>query len=80
MPGAGRRPPGSSVPTRSVGAATVATTKRTSTQLGDGAELLMERYKGDLRRLREDTYPKKLLREIPGIGPAGVNIFRQPSC
>lgn len=49
--------------------------ERTSTQLGDGAELLLERYKGDLRRLREGTDPKKLLQEIPGIGPTGANIF-----
>ncbi|TJZ44498.1 endonuclease [Streptomyces piniterrae] len=49
--------------------------ERTSTQLGEGAELLLERYKGDLRRLREGTDPKKLLREVPGIGPTGVDIF-----
>ncbi|MDX3771397.1 MULTISPECIES: endonuclease [unclassified Streptomyces] len=49
--------------------------ERTSTQLGDGAKQLLERYKGDLRRLREGTDPRKLLREIPGIGPTGVNIF-----
>jgi hypothetical protein len=35
----------------------------------------LERYQGDLRRMREDGDPKKLLREIPGIGPAGVDIF-----
>ncbi|MGW1377454.1 endonuclease [Streptomyces sp. NPDC002446] len=52
--------------------------ERTATQLGDGAELLLERYEGDLRRLREGregTDPKSLLREIPGIGPTGVDIF-----
>ncbi|MDK0518345.1 endonuclease [Streptomyces sp. ML-6] len=49
--------------------------ERTSTQLGDGAELLLGRYQGDLRRLREGTDPEKLLREFPGIGPTGVNIF-----
>ncbi|MFG2532047.1 endonuclease [Streptomyces sp. NPDC048516] len=49
--------------------------ERTSTQLGDGAELLLERYKGDLRQLREGTDPKKLLQDIPGIGPTGADIF-----
>ncbi|MDT0457213.1 endonuclease [Streptomyces sp. DSM 41527] len=49
--------------------------ERTATQLGDGAALLLERYRGDLRRLRESTDPKKLLRDIPGIGPTGADIF-----
>lgn len=54
--------------------------ERTSTMLGDGADLLLERYRGDLRRLREsaDHDPKRvreLLREIPGIGPNGAEIF-----
>jgi endonuclease III len=54
--------------------------ERTATQLGDGAELLTERYKGDLRRLHEaadgDTDElRRLLQEVPGIGPAGADIF-----
>ncbi|MGC0328382.1 endonuclease III [Streptomyces sp. SAI-170] len=54
--------------------------ERTATQLGDGAELLSERYKGDLRRLHEaaegDTGElRRLLQEVPGIGPAGADIF-----
>jgi co-chaperonin GroES (HSP10) len=54
--------------------------ERTATQLGEGAELLIERYGGDLRRMRERAGGdvdelRGLLREIPGIGPAGADIF-----
>lgn len=49
--------------------------ERTATQLGDGAELLLRTYRGDLRRLREDPEPKKRLQEVPGIGPTGTDIF-----
>ncbi|MEV1081168.1 endonuclease [Streptomyces sp. NPDC050211] len=49
--------------------------ERTATLLGKGAELLLERYKGDLRRLREESDPKKALQDIPGIGPTGADIF-----
>ncbi|WP_369393780.1 endonuclease [Streptomyces sp. CG1] len=49
--------------------------ERTSTLLGKGAELLLDRYDGDLRRLREEPDPKKALSDIPGIGPTGVDIF-----
>ncbi|AXK33321.1 endonuclease [Streptomyces armeniacus] len=51
--------------------------ERTSTQLGDGAELLRDRYGGDLRRVREagKSEVPGLLREFPGIGPSGVDIF-----
>ncbi|MFE6282135.1 endonuclease [Streptomyces sp. NPDC057877] len=54
--------------------------ERTATQLGDGAELLTERWGGDLRRMREeaDGDPdalRRLLREVPGMGPAGADIF-----
>ncbi|AJE39600.1 HhH-GDP family DNA glycosylase [Streptomyces nodosus] len=49
--------------------------ERTATMLGEGAELLLERYGGDLRKLREEDDPKKALREIPGLGPTGVDIF-----
>ncbi|MEW2164876.1 endonuclease [Streptomyces sp. NPDC007084] len=49
--------------------------ERTATQLGDGAGLLLERYGGDLRRLREEADPKKALQDIPGIGPTGADIF-----
>ncbi|UUU29162.1 endonuclease [Streptomyces sp. CA-210063] len=49
--------------------------ERTSTMLGKGAELVLERYDGDLRRLREEADPKKALLDIPGIGPTGADIF-----
>ncbi|NUR92038.1 MAG: hypothetical protein HOY71_48875 [Nonomuraea sp.] len=54
--------------------------ERTSTMLGDGAELLIDRWKGDLRKLRDeaDGDPGRigaLLREFPGIGPTGSDIF-----
>ncbi|MCZ7416418.1 MULTISPECIES: endonuclease [unclassified Streptomyces] len=54
--------------------------ERTATQLGDGAELLRDSCGGDLRRLREeaDGDPHALrngLRKIPGVGPAGADIF-----
>ncbi|MBP0456420.1 endonuclease [Streptomyces montanisoli] len=54
--------------------------ERTATQLGDGAELLLERYHGDLRRLRDETSGdraelRRLLQQMPGIGPVGADIF-----
>ncbi|MCW7945909.1 endonuclease [Streptomyces hygroscopicus] len=54
--------------------------ERTATQLGDGARLLTERWGGDLRRMRKEAdgdVPalRRLLQEIPGIGPAGADIF-----
>jgi endonuclease III len=54
--------------------------ERTATQLGNGAELLLERYQGDLRRLRAeaDGDPdelRRLLQQLPGIGPVGADIF-----
>ncbi|MEU2585924.1 endonuclease [Streptomyces avermitilis] len=54
--------------------------ERTATQLGEGAGLLIERWGGDLRRMRDEadgTVPglRRLLREIPGMGPAGADIF-----
>jgi endonuclease III len=54
--------------------------ERTATQLGDGAELLVDRWGGDLRRLRDEAdgdVPelRRLLREFPGLGPAGADIF-----
>ncbi|MGN9758450.1 endonuclease [Streptomyces sp. SD31] len=54
--------------------------ERTATQLGDGAELLTERWGGDLRRLRKEadgdvTELRRLLQEFPGMGPAGADIF-----
>ncbi|CAL9375474.1 hypothetical protein SUDANB19_00951 [Streptomyces sp. enrichment culture] len=49
--------------------------ERTSTQLGEGAELVLDRWGGDLRRLRRSEDPQGALREVPGIGPMGVSIF-----
>jgi endonuclease III len=54
--------------------------ERTATQLGNGAELLNERWGGDLRRLRREADGKvselrHLLQEFPGMGPAGADIF-----
>lgn len=52
----------------------------TATALGAGAELVLDRYRGDLRRLRDqaDGDPDRiraLLREFPRIGPVGADIF-----
>ncbi|WP_338491378.1 endonuclease [Streptomyces sp. SJL17-4] len=52
----------------------------TATALGAGAELVLDRYRGDLRRLRDaaDGDPgriRELLREVPRIGPVGADIF-----
>ncbi|MFE9650402.1 endonuclease [Streptomyces sp. NPDC006365] len=54
--------------------------ERTATMLGEGAELLLERWGGDLRRMRDEADGdldelRSLLREIPALGPAGVDIF-----
>ncbi|WP_374984185.1 endonuclease [Streptomyces fradiae] len=54
--------------------------ERTSTQLGEAAELVLDRYGGDLRRLRDAAGGRperigELLREVPGIGPAGAAVF-----
>ncbi len=54
--------------------------ERTSTQLGEGADLVLDVWKGDLRRLRAeadgDTEALRAgLRRVPGIGPAGAGIF-----
>lgn len=54
--------------------------ERTSTMLHDTAELLLDRYGGDLRRLRDraERRPeaeRRLLKECKGIGDVGVDIF-----
>ncbi|TDC76984.1 endonuclease [Streptomyces hainanensis] len=49
--------------------------ERTATQLGNEARLLLERYGGDLRRLRDEGDAEESLRQFPGIGPVGVDIF-----
>ncbi|SDJ44479.1 endonuclease [Streptomyces indicus] len=53
--------------------------ERTATQLGEGAELLREEYGWDLRRLRDTCADVPALRaelqRVPGLGPAGADIF-----
>jgi len=54
--------------------------ERTATQLGEAAELLTERWGGDLRRLRKEAHGdvtelRRLLQEFPGVGPTGADIF-----
>ncbi|WP_431985051.1 hypothetical protein [Streptomyces qinglanensis] len=49
--------------------------ERTATQLGRGAELLLDRWGGDLRRMRRSGDVAAALREVPGIGPLGASIF-----
>ncbi|MEU6621492.1 endonuclease [Streptomyces litmocidini] len=52
----------------------------TATALGDGARLVLERWRGDLRRMREQAGDdpdalRRSLREVPRIGPVGAGIF-----
>ncbi|MCX4821211.1 endonuclease [Streptomyces sp. NBC_01142] len=52
----------------------------TATQLGDGAQLVMDEWGGDLRRLRAEAAGdvaslRRLLQKVPGIGPTGADIF-----
>lgn len=54
--------------------------ERTATMLGDGAALLIDRWHGDLRRLRAEAAGDggeiaSLLTSFAGIGPAGASIF-----
>ncbi|GAA4073230.1 endonuclease [Actinomadura miaoliensis] len=52
----------------------------TAGRLGDMADIVQDKYNGDLRRLaieseRDRERAGQLLREFPGIGPTGVDIF-----
>ncbi|MPY80464.1 MAG: endonuclease [Actinophytocola sp.] len=52
----------------------------TATALGEGAALLRDKYRGDLRRLRDDADRdvrklRELLQQTPRLGPVGVHIF-----
>lgn len=52
----------------------------TASRLGDTAEIVQDKYQGDLRRLaieagRDPEKAAELLQEFPGIGPTGVDIF-----
>lgn len=54
--------------------------ERTSTMLGDTAERLLDVYRGDLRRLRDEAErdparEKRLLQQFSGIGETGADIF-----
>ncbi|WP_418955640.1 endonuclease [Streptomyces tritici] len=54
--------------------------ERTATQLGREAELVLDEYGGDLRRMRraadgDADALREALRGSPGIGPAGADIF-----
>jgi hypothetical protein len=54
--------------------------ERTAAMLGDACELLVDRYRGDLRRLRaaagqDPTKERRLLKEVKGLGEVGVDIF-----
>jgi endonuclease III len=54
--------------------------ERTSTMLGDAAQLCLDRWRGDLRRLHKEAGGdvrklRGLLVEFPGIGPTGADIF-----
>ncbi|MBV9142819.1 MAG: endonuclease [Pseudonocardiales bacterium] len=54
--------------------------ERTSTMLGEAAVLLIDRWRGDMRTLRDEAEadPKRireLLTEFPGMGPVGADIF-----
>lgn len=54
--------------------------ERTSTMLGDTTELLVERWNGDLRELRDEAWhdpdvERELLKEFKGIGDVGADIF-----
>lgn len=54
--------------------------ERTATMLGETAETLLDRYGGDLRKLREEAgrdpgRERELLKEFKGIGDVGVDVF-----
>src|SRR5690625_616828 len=51
----------------------------TAAMLGDGAQLLLDEYSGDLRKLRDAAETTRQvsnrLQKFPGIGPTGAAIF-----
>lgn len=54
--------------------------ERTSKALGETTAMLLDRYGGDLRNLREEAgrapeKERRLLKQFKGIGDVGVNIF-----
>jgi hypothetical protein len=54
--------------------------ERTATQLRDAAQLVIDRYGGDLRRLADEAdgdvrAAARLLQDVKGIGPTGAAVF-----
>lgn len=54
--------------------------ERTSTMLAETAQLIADRWRGDLRRLRDEaerdpTAERQLLKKCKGLGDVGVDIF-----
>ncbi|REF35789.1 endonuclease [Thermasporomyces composti] len=53
--------------------------ERTATMLGRAAEVVLEQWRGDLRRLHAEGGDvdgvSRLLQSVPGIGPTGAAIF-----
>jgi transposase len=54
--------------------------ERTATMLGNGAELVLQEWRGDLRAVHAQAGGdvarlRRLLQEVPGIGPVGSAIF-----
>jgi hypothetical protein len=54
--------------------------ERTASMLGDACDLLLDRYRGDLRRLRAEAgrdprQERRLLKQVKGLGEVGVDIF-----
>lgn len=54
--------------------------ERTASMLGDTAQMVCDRYSGDLRQLRSEAdcdpqQERKLLKEFKGMGDVGVDIF-----
>ncbi|HZD39941.1 MAG TPA: hypothetical protein VE131_04420 [Terriglobales bacterium] len=56
--------------------------ERTSTMLGNTSKLLLDKYDGDLRKLRREAQrdikdEHHLLQQFSGVGEVGANIFRR---
>jgi hypothetical protein len=54
--------------------------ERTASMLGDTTAMLLDRYRGDLRRLREEAErdperERALLKQFKGLGDVGIDIF-----
>lgn len=54
--------------------------EQTASALGDGAQLLLDEYSGDLRKLRQRAdgstrQLRDLLAQVPRLGPVGADIF-----